>query len=119
MSQLLLQYVVPALIGLFAGAIGSLIAPWVNWGIKKRELKLHARREFILFARNAVREIDDRALYRQHVTYSQLRPFLSPRSIELVESDEATPQSGGRGGVSYKPLVYDDIHALEKKWGLL
>src|ERR1035437_7017650 len=110
MNQVFLQYVAPALLGLFAGAIGSLVAPWVTWGIEKRKMKLQARREFLLYARNAVREIDDRNVYREHVTYSQLRPFLSQRSIELIESDARTVQIGGRGsGVgNYKALVYDD-----------
>ena len=51
----------------FAGATGSLVAPWVNWDIVKRKLKLHARREFIMYVcmyvymyeRNAVRENDN------------------------------------------------------------
>lgn len=120
-SPLLLQYVIPAFIGLLAGAVGSVIAPWVNWGIKKRELKLHARREFLFFARNAVREHGDKRAYREHVTYSQLRPFLSQRSIEMIESDAAVVQADGRGSGAdnFKPLVYEDINKLEKKWGLL
>lgn len=119
MNQPLLQYVVPALIGLIAGILGSLVAPWVNWGIKKRELRLHARREFIWYARNAVRENGDRDVYREHVTYSQLRPFLSPRTITLIESDDKRVQPGGGSKGNFKQFVYEDIHALEQKWGLL
>src|SRR5215203_734611 len=33
---ILIQYVVPAVLGLVAGVIGSLIAPWVQWAIEKR-----------------------------------------------------------------------------------
>lgn len=30
-----LKIFVPAFIGLISGAIGSIIAPWIHWGIEK------------------------------------------------------------------------------------
>jgi len=84
-------------------------------------MKLNARREFLLYARNAIGETDDRSMCREHVTYSQLCPYLSQRSIEQVEPNTVTIQMGGRGsGIgNSNPYIYDDIHALEKKWVLL
>lgn len=117
----LLKVVIPAFAGLVAGMIGSLIAPWVNWGIEKRKLKLAARREFVASVRDAVKTIDDKDEFREHATYSQLRPFLSERTRVFLESDTLTFQSGGRGGGvnNYKPKVFDDLHSLERKWDLL
>lgn len=101
--------------------IGSLIAPWVSWGIEKRKLKLAARREFVASAREAVKAIDDKNDFREHAIYSQLRPFLSERTRVFLETDTITIQDGGRGGGvnNYKPQVFDDLHSLERKWDLL
>lgn len=117
----LLKILIPAFFGLVAGIVGSLIAPWVNWGIEKRKLKLAARREFIALARKTVQVTDSKNKFREHAIYSQLRAFLLKSTRELIESDAITIQTGGRcGGVNnYKPQVFDDLHTLEKKWGLL
>lgn len=117
----LLKVVIPAFFGLVAGMIGSLIAPWVNWGIEKRKLKLAARREFIALARKTVQATESKNEFREHAIYSQLRPFLVERTRELIESDTITIQTGGRGGGvnNYKPQIFDDLHTLEKKWDLL
>jgi hypothetical protein len=37
-----IKVAIPTLIGLITGTIGSLIAPWVSWGIEKRKLRLAA-----------------------------------------------------------------------------
>lgn len=41
--------VVPSLayLGLLGGVVGSLIPPWVNWGIELRREKMKYRRELI------------------------------------------------------------------------
>ena len=34
-----LKIAVPAFVGLISGAVGSLIAPWVNWGDRETAVK--------------------------------------------------------------------------------
>ena len=116
-----LKIAIPALTGLLAGAIGSLIAPWVNWGIEKRKLRLTTRREFIAAARRTLETDSDKDEFRESAIYSQLRPFLSERTRKEVESDTITIQMGGRGSGAdnYRPRVLDELHTLEKKWKLL
>jgi len=119
--EALLKIAIPALVGLIAGTIGSLIAPWVNWGIEKRKLRLNAQREFVATARRELQARLEKEKFRESIIYSQLRPFLSERTWKEIESDTITIQRGGRGSGAnnYLPRVLDDLHALEQKWGLL
>lgn len=117
----ILKIALPAFIGLIAGAIGSLIAPWINWGIEIRRLRLQARREMIAAARSELQAGLDKEEFRESSIYSQLRPFLSERISQDIESDSVVVQSEGRGrGVNnYIPDVLDVLNNLEEKWKLL
>ena len=118
----MIQYVIPALIGLVAGLIGSLIAPWIHWGIEKRRMLLESRRSLIKSARIEMSApVPPRERFREKPIYSQIRPHLSDKTIELIESDTVFIQQGGRGdgANNYSAKVLDDILALEKKWELL
>ena len=116
-----IKIAIPALVGLFAGALGSLVAPWVTWGIEKRKLLLVARRDFIAAVRKELGTNADKESFRDSAIYSQLRPHLSECTRKDIESDAITIQMGGRGSGTnnFSPRVYDDLHALEKKWGLI
>jgi hypothetical protein len=82
-----LKIAIPALAGLIAGAIGSLIAPWIHWGIEKKKIRHTARREFISAARRALEADTGKHEFRESTIYSQLRPFLSERTRKEIESD--------------------------------
>lgn len=120
-----LKNALPAFSGFIAGAIASLVAPWINWGIEKRKMRLEARREFISVARRDVTKGSDKFKFREGTIYSRLRPYLSERTRKEIESDKITIQMSGRGSGEYSGprhyarLVLDDIQALEKKWKLL
>jgi hypothetical protein len=116
-----LKIAIPALTGLVAGAIGSLIAPWVNWGIEKKKLRLTAQREFIAAARRTLETGSNKDEFRESGIYSQLRPFLSERTRKEIESDTITVQIGGRGSGAnnYRSHVFDELHVLERKWKLI
>jgi hypothetical protein len=47
MNDTIYVAVIGGLSGLITGAIGSLVAPWVNWGIEKRRKKMDRHRELI------------------------------------------------------------------------
>ncbi|HMN55734.1 MAG TPA: hypothetical protein PKE15_00685 [Ottowia sp.] len=118
----MIQYVIPALIGLVAGLIGSLIAPWVHWGIEKRRTLLESRRSLITSARIEMSApVPPRERFREKPIYSRIRPHLSEETIKIIESDTIFIQQGGRGdgANNYSARVLDDILELEKKWKLL
>ena len=115
------QYVIPALIGLLGGVVGSLIAPWVNWGIEKRRLRHQARLDFVRAAHELLAQPPDRGELRNTSVYSRLRPYLSDRTKEIVESETIHVQLGGRGGGAnnYVPHMLDDLRKLEERWDLI
>jgi hypothetical protein len=123
-GQLLTTFV-PALLGFIGGVIGSIVAPWIHWGVEKRKLKLAARQELIVKARRVVAGDLDKFAFRETPTYSTLRPLLSERTRKEIESDAITIQRSGRGSGEhsgprhYARLVLDDLQRLEIKWKLL
>ena len=71
--------IVPAIAGLLAGVVGSLVAPWVNWTIEKRREKMKYRREFIQRCREKIESADfDRFAFFATHEYLTLKQFLSP-----------------------------------------
>lgn len=118
----MVEYLVPAITGLVAGLAGSLIAPWIHWGIEKRRLLLESRRTLIRSIRGEMSPpVPTRERFREKPIYSQIRPHLSPRTIEIIESEMVYVQMGGRGqgANNYAHLVLDDMLKLERSWKLL
>ncbi len=124
----LAQYLIPAAAGLISGVIGSLVAPWLQWGIEARREQSKARRELLVNARTVLADPPQAADFRKLPLYFQLRPLLSPKTIEAIAGifDERGNEvirivrGGGYGGVNpYAHLVLDDLSQKEKEWGLL
>ena len=124
----LAQYIIPAAAGLISGVIGSLVAPWVQWGIEARRERLKARRELLSNARTLLADPPPVAEFRKLPLYFQVRPLLSPKTVKAIAGtfDERGNEviqlvmGGGYGGVNpYAHLVLDDLSQKEKEWGLL
>jgi hypothetical protein len=100
--------------GLITGAVGSLIAPWVQWGIEKRRKRMDNRRVLLYDVRKL---LDGKPLrrneYRESKEYGAIAAYLSKSLKDRVE------QRNTHGG---EELIRDDMHKelceLEKKWGL-
>jgi len=101
--------------GLLGGAVTSLGAPWVNWGIEKRRDKMTRRRDLI---NNARLMFSGRTLRREEIrqspAYGAIRPFLSS---ELTNNIGKNNISGGEQGIQDK--IMQEVSALEKKWKLI
>ncbi len=52
-----LTALIAAVVGLLSGAVGSLLAPWANWGVEKRRKRFDARHEIISRGRQAVARV--------------------------------------------------------------
>lgn len=117
----LYKFIIPAVIGLISGVIGSLVAPWVSWGIEKQRERAKARQAFIKSCRELVGADLDKHVFRETAIYSQLRKHLSESVRKEIESDEITVQIGGRGnGINnYRIAVLDAVDGLERSWGLI
>lgn len=122
----LLQALVSIVLGFVAGIAGSLIAPWVNWGIEKRRQRLLHRRELIASWRKMVREVtlvkDDSEsslaeLLERHESFYSLKSHLSQKVIsEIYRSKTVIAGSTIGAGCSY---MLNEIGDIEKKWKLV
>lgn len=117
----ILKIAVPAITGLIAGTVGSIIAPWVNWGIEKRKLRFAAKQKLIADTRRLLESPPNKETFRDSSIYSQLRPFLTDATRKIIEDDIIYVNLGGRGAGAnnYKVLVLDELNLLEKDWKLL
>jgi|SRR3954470_1899904 hypothetical protein len=115
--------VVVALIGLVAGAAGSLAAPWANWGVEKKRETLAHRRALIASWRTGLAEYE-RRLVKGEVAdgepmtlewYSTLRPHLNKvndieggnRFVAVVSSNREVDAV----------IIADELDRIERDWG--
>ena len=124
----LVDYITPAIAGLLSGAIGSLVAPWVNWGIESKRERMKARRALVEEARSLLHDPPPLADFRKLPLYFKLKPLLSAKTNKILAgaftengSETTILVAGGpHGGINpYAHEVLADVTHLERKWGLL
>ena len=112
----------PALVGLAAGILGSLVAPWVNWGIERRREKLRHRRAIIDRCREAIRntEFSPKA-FAGTPEYNFLRPFLSDSERDCFEkaNNILVGPIGHDPRIGYQGALNRAVDKLESQWDLL
>lgn len=118
-----MDILVPAITGLLAGVVGSLIAPRVKWRIERKRLLLEARRKLVSDLRSAlsVQPFDSR-VFAASSAYASLRRFLSKGLVEKIEDGTVRVVLGGgrRSGVNnFAPELLDRVSELEKEWDLI
>jgi len=64
--------VVGGLAGLASGALASVVAPWVNWGIEKRRFRLQRRRELVGEWRAGLADAEANGLFGGGGSYEHL-----------------------------------------------
>ncbi len=111
--------------GLLSGAVGSIFAPWSNWGVeKKREKRAHQRRlvQSWYAMINSCRRNDDVELI-EHKDYVILRAYLGDKMILKLEhsSTHITISANAQGLSSNEELdmVLREIQRLERNWKLV
>jgi hypothetical protein len=117
----LLQYVLPSVLGLIAGVVGSLVAPWVQWAVEKRRGRTNHRRELIKTWRSDFQKFDyDDHRLGDSAAYTSLRPHLRPEVRDAIEKPRTAyvPNEGRHGSVKQQMLL-DEVARLEKEWGLV
>lgn len=106
MSDTVIAAIVGAIAGIVTGSIGSLFAPWANWGIEKRRKRLEYRKDLIkgwreliahtTFAYNHRVPEDDSTwteiLERDHRFYS-LKPHVHSEVLERLGTANDTQAS--------------------------
>ena len=117
-----MKILIPTIVAFIAGAFGSVIAPWANWGIKKKEILLNDRKDLIKRARNELsqKKFEENKFVNSQI-YSEIRPFLNTKTIDELESDVMICNLATRGGGAAYHLtkILDDISIIEKEWELI
>jgi hypothetical protein len=115
----IVQYVVPALLGLVGGVVGSLVAPWVQWAIEQRRSRMNNRRELIKTWREDVERFTwDQGDFRLTATYSKIKPHLGDEVGRSLQTGEPLSTEDGRE-VWHKEMLLDEAARIEKEWGLI
>jgi hypothetical protein len=106
-----------------SGAIASLLAPWSQWGVEKRRLRLERRREIMEGARawtadglNRLRPVGT-----ADTRFAGVRPYLSDElRKELAELGNSSldPKPWVHQGHPFVRKVSDDLERLAKLWRL-
>jgi hypothetical protein len=123
MSQGIITALIAGAVGLLTGAIGSLIAPWVNWGIEKRRKRHDNRARLINTWRAVISDPNfERTRITTHPTYGSLKPLLTKQAIESLHRPEnAHIVVRGSSDPNYadRSLLQAEIGRIEKEWGLV
>jgi len=115
----LVQYVIPALVGLIGGVIGSLVAPWVRWAIEERRSRLNNLRDLIKTWREEVENYSwDEGDFRLTAAYSTIKPHLRDEVRESIQVGKPLSTEDGRE-VWHKQMLLDEAARTEKEWGLV
>ena len=80
--------IVGGVAGVVTGGISSVIAPWANWGVEKRQLRRQERVTQIAGWRDVARMYPDGAKLLLDGRYFSLRPHLTPQEREAAEALE-------------------------------
>jgi hypothetical protein len=114
--------VLVAALGLISGAIGSLIAPWVNWRIAKKKL-IHDRRiKLVDEWRTFIESFDfENDRFGNTTVYAAMRPYMEAEVVRKFEAKRTfyVTSDDGRGGELFKHWASDQVGKIEKDWGLV
>lgn len=122
--EIIVTKVLPAILGFVAGAIGSLVAPWVNWGIEKRREKRKRRQELVDSWCQYIENEFEWSSFRNTAMFSQMKPYLSEKMVKELDPVEAgeKPTIHLRSPIGEDTLtkrLLDEIAAVEKRWNLI
>ena len=121
MNEKVLLYLVAAILGVAGGVIGSLIAPWVHWGVDKRRQRQAKRRELIRSCRSMLSTEIDKKTFRDTEVYSQLRPHLYKVVIDEIEREKSpeTLKENTDRTENFKLRLLEDVARIEREWILI
>ncbi len=117
--------IISSIAGLISGAIGSLIAPWIKWGIEKRRLKLSERKNLINNLREFVSsENYEYAEFMDSVLYTRIKPFLSKELIfnleKPIDSINVNVRIGRKTIIeNYQSEILFELAQIEREWQLI
>jgi hypothetical protein len=114
--------IIAGVVGLIAGAIGSLIAPWVQWGVEKCRKKHERRVGLIQRCREILsQENFSRSTLLNDPIYGALRGLLDEKVLKEIErpANHFVVSVNSPTSNSDRDLVLREIAKIEKSWDLI
>jgi len=109
--------------GLIAGVVGSLVAPWIHWGIEKRRNRRTAKVDLLSSARQYVVSKEFGASqFAKTSTYARLKPHLAGYLVRAFENPEEVQDQmddPGEFRESVRRGILDELTRIERKWKLI
>lgn len=122
MSEAVVTALIAGIVGLLTGAVGSLLAPWAQWGVEKRRKKIERRTTLIDSWREllAVPEFD-RGMMLNDPSYGVLRPLLTEDARKNVErpANHLIVVLDGATSSPDRDALLREVARIEREWGLL
>ena len=118
-----MEHLLTILIGFFSGAAGSLIAPWVHWGIEKRRDKRTVRKDLIIKNRQYISSKSFSGFEFSKETYFiQLKPYFEKKVVDWTENFEHYYEVVDDNSTMHEDLKVEllkQLQRIEKRWGLI
>uniref|UniRef100_UPI003F830138 hypothetical protein n=1 Tax=Thalassotalea sp. PLHSN55 TaxID=3435888 RepID=UPI003F830138 len=113
--------VVVALIGLISGAIGSLFAPWINWGIEKKRKAIEYKQSRIKDARELLDKADSLEIILSSSIWGFIQTNLTQQEAHSVSSGRVIHGTDHNCMTELhmrKQIISRMLSRLEKEWEL-
>ena len=118
-----MEAMVSAFLGLVAGIVGSLVAPWVNWGIEKRKIRYQYRRQVIIGGSNYTASLHFKfSQATKAAWYNSLKlEFPAATKLELEKLEELLTINGECSSLTDEArfIIQNELTALKKKWRII
>lgn len=118
-----MEHIISALIGFAGGVCGSIVAPWIHWGIEKRRDKRAARRALINIARQHLNSKSFNPIHlAKESCFIQLKPYLEKQTVEWVERYDYYYEAVDNSSTLSEDVrigMLEQLHLIEKRWGLI
>lgn len=107
--------IISGVVGLIAGTIGSLVAPWVNWKIEKKRMRRSKRQGLLTQLRVYLESPSSRQNVLEEKEYLQLKKHMRKKVVSNLEKG-GRPHRMDR---DKKEVLLDELHHLEEKWDII
>jgi len=118
---LLNEKVLAAILGLAGGTVATFLAPWIQWGIERRRIRMAVRREKVERWRAAVNRIakedewtepgERMYVFINDSEFLSLMPSLSQHAVDQVGSEDVLDHD-------LIQTLFAEIDRIERNWGL-
>ena len=101
-------YVIPPVLGLIAGAFGSILAPWIHWGIDKRKEKRKKREILIENCREDVKMGNHLRYFKNNNSYQKINVYLKEEIKNKIDGNTCSVDE-----------ILSEFIRLEVEWDLI